>query len=51
MTGDVVDNTKMRIKVAWKMSFSAKIPSCIVDVYEVYLQNVDGLGDPDVRRR
>jgi hypothetical protein len=52
LTGDIVDDTKARIKVTWKMSFNAnEVRSRTVYVYEVHLQNVDGTGDLDVRRR
>ncbi|MGY1608791.1 MULTISPECIES: hypothetical protein [unclassified Geodermatophilus] len=52
LSGDNVDSQKARIKVTWRMSFSPKeVQSRTVYNYEVFLQNVDGLGDPDVRRR
>jgi hypothetical protein len=52
LAGEIVDNMKARIKVTWKMSFNAnEVRSGTVYIYEVYLQNVDGVGDPDVRRR
>jgi hypothetical protein len=52
LTGDIVDSTKARIKVTWKMSFNSnEVRSRTVYIYEVHLRNVDGLGDLDVRRR
>lgn len=52
LTGNIVDSTKARIKVAWKMSFTSnEVRSRTVYIYEVHLRNVDGLGDLDVRRR
>jgi hypothetical protein len=52
LTGDIVDSTKARIKVTWKMSFNSnEVRSRTVYIYEVHLRNVDGIGDLDVRRR
>ena len=52
LTGDIVDSTKARIKVTWKMSFNSnEVRSRTAYLYEVHLRNVDGLGDLDVRRR
>jgi len=52
LSGDIVDSTKARIKVTWKMSFNSnEVRSRTVYIYEVHLRNVDGVGDLDVRRR
>ena len=49
---EIVDDQKARIKVTWQTSFSRnEVRSRTVFVYEVFLQNVDGIGDLDIRRR
>jgi hypothetical protein len=52
LTGDNVDGQKARIKVTWTMSFSQReVLSRTVFICEIFLQNVDGFGDLDTRRR
>jgi hypothetical protein len=52
LSGENVDGQKARIEVTWRMSFSQReVLSRTVFLYEVFLQNVDGAGDLDVRRR
>ena len=52
LDGDNVNAQQARITVKWRMSFSTpEVQSRTVYTYEVFLQNVDGAGDPDIRRR
>lgn len=52
LSGKSINNTKARIVVSWRTAFTRnEILSSTVFMFEVFLQNEDGLGDLDVRRR
>ena len=52
LTGRRVNATEAELTISWTTTFvQQEILSKTIFVYDVYLQNVDGVGDLDIRRR
>ena len=52
LQGEIINSSKAKLTIGWRSTFrKQEVMAGMVFIYRIYIQNVDGLGDPDVRRR
>lgn len=52
LKGDIINQDTAKLTISWRTTFTQQeVLSHTVFVYDIFIQNVDGFGDPDVRRR
>lgn len=52
LSGEIINSSKAKLVIGWQANFrKQEIMAGMIFVYHIYIQNVDGLGDPDNRRK
>ena len=52
LEGEIINSSKAKLTIGWRSTFrKQEVKAGMVFLYRIYIQNIDGAGDPDIRRR